>query len=205
MHDEAVVRSCTIWDVRLVDQRPWEECQMFGIMVCVSHWGPSGHKCKSRMPMLDKCTGVCDEAVLAKAKLIRDRLSRALAGKKNDGITKCWVTKYTLQLARGEKVGQFTQGDVKRKLNRYLGLLDVNEAEACTFKAIRDGKATEVAAIGYTLGEITSAGDWLDPEDAWPYVQDDVADAMEILRQVIEMDPEDDEIEVTEGVNGNGG
>ena len=35
--------------------------------------------------MLDKCTGVCDEAVLAKAKLIRDRLSRAVGGRQEEG------------------------------------------------------------------------------------------------------------------------
>jgi len=61
-----------------------------------------------------------------------------------------------------------------------------------------------MAAKGYTLGEITSAGEWMDPKSALPYVQDDVADAVEILRQMIEMDNEDDEIEVTV-VNGDGG
>ena len=95
--DEAVVHSCTIWDVRLED---WarKECQLCGIIVCVSHWGPSEHKCKSRMPMLDKCTGACDHAVLAKAKLIRDRLIEAVECKRKDGITKCMVAMYTLPL-----------------------------------------------------------------------------------------------------------
>ena len=36
------------------------------------------------------------------------------------------------------------------------------------------------------------------------YVQDDVADAVEILRQMIVMNNEDDEIEATD-VNGDGG
>ena len=108
------------------------------------------------------------------------------------------------QLTVGEKVWTFTQGDAKRKLNRYLGLLGVMEAEAFTFKAIRAGRATDMAANGYTLGEITSAGEWMDPKSALPYVKDDVADAVEILRQMIEMDNEDDEIEVTV-VNGDGG
>ena len=108
------------------------------------------------------------------------------------------------QLTVGEKVWTFTQGDAKRKLNRYLGLLGVMEAEAFTFKAIRAGRATDMAAKGYTLGEITSAGEWMDSRSALPYVKDDVADAVEILRQMIEMDLEDDEIEVTV-VNGDGG
>ena len=77
-------------------------------------------------------------------------------------------------------------------------------ALAFTIKAIGVGRATDMAAKGYTLGEITSAGEWMDPKSALPYVKDDVADAVEILRQMIEMDNEDDEIEVTV-VNGDGG
>ena len=59
--EEAVVQTCTICDVRLED---WSlrKCHLCGIKVCVSHWGPSEHKCKSRMPMPEKSNCVCDEA-----------------------------------------------------------------------------------------------------------------------------------------------
>ena len=108
------------------------------------------------------------------------------------------------QLTLGERVWTFTQGDAKRKLNSCLGLLGVLEAEAFTFKAIRACRATDMAAKGYTLSEITSAGEWMDPKSALFYVNDDVADAVDILRQMIEMGNEEDETEVTV-VNGDGG
>ena len=84
-----------------------------------------------------------------------------------------------------------------------LGVMD-HEAEAFTFKATRAGRAIDMAAKGYMLGEISSACEWMDPKSALPYAKDDVADAVEILLQMIEMDNEDDEIEVTV-VNGDGG
>ena len=46
--------------------------------------------------MPDKSNGACDEAVLAKAKLIRDRLIEAVQCKRKDGITKCLVAMNTL-------------------------------------------------------------------------------------------------------------
>ena len=52
------------------------------------------------------------------------------------------------QLTVGETVWTFTQGDAKRKLNMYLGLLGVMEAEAFTFKAIGVGRATDMATKG---------------------------------------------------------
>ena len=84
------------------------------------------------------------------------------------------------QLTVGERVWTFTQGDAKRKLNSCLGLLHVMEAKAFTFKTIRVCRATDMAAKGYTLGEITSAGEWMDPKSALLYVKDDVADALDL-------------------------
>ena len=65
--NEAVVQSCAICDVRLED---WalRKCHLCGIKVCVAHWGPSEHKCKSMMPMPLKSNISCDEAVVEKAK-----------------------------------------------------------------------------------------------------------------------------------------
>ena len=42
----------------------------------------------------------CDEAVLEKAKLTRDRLVEAVKFKRKDGITKCLVAMYTLPLSK---------------------------------------------------------------------------------------------------------
>ena len=68
--------------------------------------------------------------------------------------------------------------------------MGVEEAQGYTFKAIRAGKATQMAAQGFTLGEICAAGEWKPPTSVLQYVRDDVADAMELLRQMLEMDDE---------------
>ena len=67
-----------------------------------------------------------------------------------------------------------------------------------TPKAIRAGKAAQMAAQGLTLGEICTAGEWKAPTSVLQYVRDDVADAMELLRQMIEMNEEGEAGEVAE-------
>lgn len=46
----------------------------------------------------------------------------------------------------GEKIWTFTQSQARSKMLRYLTLLGVDEAQGYTFKAIRAGKATQMAA-----------------------------------------------------------
>jgi len=41
---------------------------------------------------------------------------------------------------------------------RYLALLGVEEANGFAFKAIRSGKATQIASHGFTLAEVCAAG-----------------------------------------------
>ena len=81
---------------------------------------------------------------------------------------------------------------------RYFTLHGVAEAEGYTFKAIRVGKATQMAAQGFTLGEICIAGEWKALTSVLQYVRDDVADAVELLRQMIEMNEEGEAGEVAE-------
>ena len=79
-------------------------------------------------------------------------------------------------------------------------LLGVEEAEGFTFKAIRAGKATQMAAQGFTLGDICDAGGWKALTSVLQYVRDDVADSMEIFRQILEMDEEGADVEISADV-----
>ena len=97
----------------------------------------------------------------------------------------------------GDLIWTFTQSQIKKKLVRYLMLLGVEEAEGCTFKAIRAGKAMQMAAHGFTLGDICDARGWKAPTSVLQYVRDDVADSMELLRHMLEMDEEGEDVEIS--------
>ena len=64
-------------------------------------------------------------------------------------------------------------------------------AEQYTLKSFRAGKATEMAAQGFTLAQILDAGEWKS-RAVYNYIDANTADQAELLRQTIEA-PDDEE------------
>ena len=71
-------------------------------------------------------------------------------------------------------------------------LFGVGEAVAYTWNAFRSGRATEMAAMGFTLGQILVAGNW-HSVDMFKYIRETEADALECFRQVSEKSDEEEE------------
>jgi len=85
----------------------------------------------------------------------------------------------------GEKAFQLSEAQVVRKLRRYLTLLQVAGASQYTLKSFRAGRATEMAALGYTLPAILEAGEWRS-RAVFNYLNTEEADHAELLRQSLE-------------------
>ena len=64
------------------------------------------------------------------------------------------------RLAPGQRLFSFSQSDATRKLRRGLKVIGVDGAELYTPKLLRAGKATEMAAQGFTLAQNLDAGEW---------------------------------------------
>ena len=119
--------------------------------------------------MPDKCIGACDEAVLAKAKPIRDRLIWAVEGKKKDGITKCLVAMYTLPpskelIAATGLGGMVADNTIWRLVDEPL------EAKAKTFETFWR-RACKSQTCSWVVAESPwpskAAGDFVDVVDGW--------------------------------------
>ena len=91
----------------------------------------------------------------------------------------------------GEKIFNHTAHQLLVKLRHYLGLLSVKNGQACRFKSVRSGKATCMAAKGYSTPNIMAAGGWNSSKSLTPYVDASAADEMEQLRKA--MGPSDEE------------
>ena len=70
-------------------------------------------------------------------------------------------------------------------------MLQVEGAMAFTRKAFRSGRATEMAAMGYTLGQVLAAGDWHSVA-MLKYIRESEADAWECVRQATEQSDEEE-------------
>ena len=79
-----------------------------------------------------------------------------------------------------------------KKMRRFLALLQIPDAELFTWKAFRSGRATEMAAQGYTLGQVLLAGDWQSVA-MLRYIKESEADAAECIRQASENSGEEEE------------
>ena len=93
-----------------------------------------------------------------------------------------WVQQFGL----GEKAFQFSAAGALAVLRRYLTMLGVPEAHQFTWKSIRAGRATQMAAQGFTLGAILTAGEWRSAA-VFKYLHDSDIDAAEVLRQALDV------------------
>ena len=66
-------------------------------------------------------------------------------------------------------------------------MLQIDEALAFAWKSFRSGRATEMAAMGFTL----AAGDWHSVA-MLKYIRESEADALECVRQAIEQSDEEE-------------
>ena len=88
------------------------------------------------------------------------------------------------------KLFQFSAAGALGVMRRYLAMLGVLEAQQFTWKSIRAGRATQMAAQGFTLGAILTAGEWRSAA-VFKYLHESDIDAAEVLRQAL--DVSDDE------------
>ena len=80
-------------------------------------------------------------------------------------------------------------------LKRVLCLIGAPNYSCMTWKSVRAGRASAMAAAGCTLGEILGAGEWRSMAYL-RYVSEEVADAGQVLRTTLqrELDEEVDDM-----------
>ena len=92
----------------------------------------------------------------------------------------------------GERLIEESSHYLLKRMRRYLALLQLPQSEFFTWKAFRSGRATEMAAQGYTLGQVLLAGDWQSVA-MLRYIKESEADAAECIRQAAENSDEEEE------------
>ena len=78
-----------------------------------------------------------------------------------------------------------------KEIRRYAKLLKYPHADLLTWKAVRAGKTTSLAAHGVTLPQLMEQGEWAGANSHRSYVDEDTADAVARLRmqQIEPMEP----------------
>ena len=106
------------------------------------------------------------------------------------------VAKWAVQSGAcvGQRLWPWAPAAARKILTRMLALLAVPDADRFTWKAVRAGKATAMAAGGYRLQEILMAGEWRS-RALFAYVDSDAADHAELLRQTLVHESSDSEAE----------
>ena len=89
----------------------------------------------------------------------------------------------------GARVFPWTTKEALDKLHEYLIGADVPDAKRYTFKAFRRGRATDLAAKGYSLAHILEMGQWSEKGKAHlKYIRPNSADLQEQIRMAFEED-----------------
>ena len=84
----------------------------------------------------------------------------------------------------GQPMWAFTSQQFSQWLQRILTLLAVPGASLFTLKAFRAGKATALAAAGYSIGDSLRAGEW-SSRAFLAYIDEDAVDAAQLLQQTL--------------------
>ena len=92
----------------------------------------------------------------------------------------------------GDKIFELTPNQALHQIKRVLLLLGVPDGNFMAWKAVRAGRATSMAAEGLTLGEILEGGEWRSAAYL-KYVNEEVADAGQLLRTVVQKELDEDE------------
>ena len=97
------------------------------------------------------------------------------------------MDKILAPLKVGEKVFPWTPKQALAKLHVYLIGAEVPDAKQYTFKAFRRGRATDLAARGYSLAHILDLGEWSEKGKAHlKYIRPNAADLQEQIRMAFE-------------------
>ena len=93
-------------------------------------------------------------------------------------------------VTRGWKTGdalfpEVFQNAALTQLKRLIAFIGTPNASVTTWKAVRAGRATAMAAAGSSLGEILCAGEWRSLAYL-RYVNEEIADAGQGLRSTIQ-------------------
>ena len=100
-----------------------------------------------------------------------------------------WVS--ASALLPGQKLWEnATQACALTHMRRLLTLLGTPDAHQCSWKAVRSGRATEMAADGFTLAKILEAGEWRSSAFL-RYIDETAADQGQSLRAALEENDED--------------
>ena len=100
-----------------------------------------------------------------------------------------WVS--ASALLPGQKLwANATQACALTHMRRLLTLLGTPDAHQCSWKAVRSGRATEMAADGFTLAKILEAGEWRSSAFL-RYIDETAADQGQSLRAALEENDED--------------
>ena len=97
------------------------------------------------------------------------------------------------QFQIGQRLWDHTAGAALGVLRRLLSLLGLPEAKFFTWKCVRAGRATDMAAQGCTLGSILGAGEWRSVA-MFRYINEQEADAAEVLRQTLDASEDDNDV-----------
>ena len=87
----------------------------------------------------------------------------------------------------------FTSQQFSQWLQRILTLLAVPGASSFTLKAFRAGKATALAAAGFSIGDILRAGEWCS-RAFLAYIDEDAVDAAQLLQQTLAASDEEEDL-----------
>ena len=86
----------------------------------------------------------------------------------------------------------FSERKVAAEITRLLVLLGIEGAKHFTWKSFRAGRATEMAAQGFTLDSILAAGEWRSAAFA-RYIDTDQADMQQVLRRALQHSEDEEE------------
>ena len=87
---------------------------------------------------------------------------------------------------KGRPVTRGKPGLVLRKLRQCLGWVPgAKSVMDYTLKTYRAGRATDMAAAGFTLGDIQLAGEWSSTSAPFAYMNSDLADRAQELKFMV--------------------
>lgn len=104
----------------------------------------------------------------------------------------CRTKPYLVHGQKGARLFDDSSYTHIQRLRRYLALLAVEDATSYTWKAFRSGRATEMAAMGFTLGQVLAAGDWHSVA-MLKCIRETEADTLECVRQAAENSDDEEE------------
>ena len=103
----------------------------------------------------------------------------------------CWLKSFIKERDVGTNLWTYQPAEFSKRVKAQLALLRVKNGEHFTCKAFRAGKATSMAKLGSTLGEILRAGEWRSIA-VQRYLDAEAIDPNKLLAAMMEASDEED-------------